>query len=209
MMSLVVAGGCGRSSARSAEPLDPFGATSIGALPVAALAGGSALLLPVGVVVLGDSAASDSTLVSQEYAIAEMAGRVLDSVLKRDARSVRWVGLAEQREALRMAPALGIEPDRLETAPLLGPKVESLADPLWSQLRTLMAMTGARVAVAPAGAKLDRRAQTFTASYVLVLVDARTGRVQWRGRADGPPAASPGAALRGAAAAAVPPVFVR
>jgi hypothetical protein len=175
-------------------------------LPVGALEGGSALLLPVGVLVLGDSAVRNADLVSQRYALMDTAAAVLDTTLRRGSRSVRWLGLAEQQRALRMAPALGIEPERLETSSLLGRKVEQMADPLWSDVRTLMAFMGARNAVAPAGVKLEYRGGAYTASYVLVLVDARTGKVLWRGRSEGRAEATPRAALVSAAAAALPPL---
>ena len=51
--------------------------------------------------------------------------------------------------------------------------------------------------------KIERRGGSFVATYVLVMADARTGRLQWRGRTDGAPAATPEAALRSAAEAAV------
>ncbi len=193
---------CSGRSARPTAPVDPFLAVGAAPLPVEALAGGSALLLPVGALVLGDSAAQLPDLVSRRFGLLAEAGAVLDTALRRNAPAVRWMGLAEQRRALRMAPALGIEPERLETAYLLGARVESLTDPLWAQLRTMEGMTGARIAVAPAGVKLDRRGGSFVATYVLVMADSRTGRVQWRGRTEGRPAATPEAALRSAAAAA-------
>ena len=152
---------------------------------------------------LGDSAALDPALVDRRFGLLAVAGAVLDSAVRRNARGVKWVGLAEQRRALRMAPALGIEPDRLETAYLIGSRVESLTDPLWSQLRTLEGMTGARIAVAPAGVKIERRGSSFVATYVLVMADSRTGRLQWRGRTDCAPAGTPEAALKSAADAAV------
>jgi len=194
---------CAGRSARPTTPEDVFLAIGAAPLPVEALAGGSALLLPVGTLVLGDSAALNPELVNRRYGLLVLAGSVLDTALRQSAPAVRWLGLAEQRRALRMAPALGIEPDRLETAYLMGSKVESLTDPLWSQLRTLEGMTGARVAVAPAGVRIERRGTSFVATYVLVMADARTGRLQWRGRTDGAPAGTPEAALRSAAAAAV------
>jgi hypothetical protein len=169
------------------------------------LAGGSALLLPVGVMVLGDSAATNPDLVARRFGLAAVAGASLDSSLRQNARAVRWLGLAEQRRALRMAPALGIEPERLETAYLMGAKVQALSDPLWAQLRTLMGLTGARIAIAPAGVKIDRRGGMYTASYVLAMVDARSGQVAWRGRTDGTAAATPEAALLSAAGATVAP----
>ncbi len=205
MIAAVAASACGGRSATPTTPEDPF--TSVGAapLPVGALAGGSALLLPVGALVLGDTAARNPDLVARRYDLMALAGAVLDTALQRNARSVKWLDPAEQRRSLRMAPALGIEPERLETAYLMGSKVESLVDPLWSQLRSLVGFTGARIAVAPAGVKIERQGGSYVATYVLVMADARTGRLQWRGRTDGPPAPTPEAALRSAAEATVPP----
>jgi len=193
---------CAGHTARSTTPEDPFLTIGAAPLPVEALAGGSALLLPVGAVVLGDSAARDPALVSRRFALLAEAEAALDTALRQNAPSVRWLGLAEQRRALRMAPALGIDPDRLETGYLIGAHVDALADPLWSQLRTMEGMTGARFAVAPAGVRIERRGGSFVATYVLVMADSRTGQLQWRGRSDGAPAATPEAALRSAAAAA-------
>ena len=204
IMSAVCAAACAGRSARPTTPEDPFQAIGAAPLPIEALAGGSALLLPVGALVLGDSAARVPELVNRRFGLPAEAGAVLDTVLRESARAVRWMGLAEQRRALRMAPALGIEPDRLETGYLLGSRVETLSDPLWSQLRTMEGMTGARMAVAPAGVRIDRRGGSYVATYVLVMADSRTGKLLWRGRVDGAPAATPEAALRNAAAAAVP-----
>jgi hypothetical protein len=203
MIAALGAASCTGRSAHPTTPVDPFLAVAAAPLPVEALAGGSALLLPVGALVLGDSAALVPELVRRRFELLAEAGAVLDTALRQNAPAVRWMGLAEQRRALRMAPALGIEPARLETAYLIGSKVESLTDPLWSQLRALEGMTGARIAVAPAGVKIERRGGSFVATYVLVMADSRTGRLQWRGRTDGPPAATPEAALKGAAVAAV------
>ncbi|MGA2382162.1 MAG: hypothetical protein ABSG61_01900 [Gemmatimonadales bacterium] len=191
---------CTGRSARPTTPEDPFQAIGAAPLPIEALAGGSALLLPVGTLVLGDSAALVPELVSRRFGLLAEAEAVLDTALKHNAPAVRWLGVVEQQRALRMAPALGIEPDRLETGYLLGSRVESLTDPLWSQLRTMEGMTGARMAVAPAGVKIDRRGGSYVATYVLVMADCRTGKLQWRGRSDGAPAATPDAALRSAAA---------
>jgi len=202
MIASLCAAACTGRSARSTAPEDPFQAIGAAPLPIEALAGGSALLLPVGTLVLGDSAALVPELVSRRFGLLAEAGAALDTALRQTATAVRWLGLAEQRRALRMAPALGIEPDRMETCYLLGSRVEVLTDPLWSQLRTLEGMTGARMAVAPAGVRIDRRGGSYVATYVLVMADSRTGKLQWRGRTDGAPAATPEAALRSAAMAA-------
>jgi hypothetical protein len=209
LMVAIGAASCAKSPPRPTAPEDPFLVVGAAPLPVSALAGGSALLLPVGVFVLGDSASTNSDLVSRQDSLTSLAATAIDGALRRGARGVRWFGLAEQRRALRMAPALGVEPERIETGALLGPKVQSMVDPLWSELRTLMGLTGARIAVAPAGVKIDRQGGAFTAVYVLVIVDARTGQVAWRGRTDGAAAASPEAALLSAAAAMLPATVPR
>jgi hypothetical protein len=203
VMQLLIVG-CGRSQ-RPATPEDPFQAIGIAPLPVEALAGGSALILPIGALVLSDSAALDANLVARRYGLAAVAGAELDSALRRGAPAVKWLGLAEQRRALRMAPALGIDPARMETDYLLNPHVESMVDPLWAQLRTMTALMDARTAVAPSGVRIDRRGAGYSAEFVLVLVDARSGKVLGRGRTLGAVAATPEAALASAAAATVPP----
>lgn len=195
--------GCA-GSPRPTTPVDPFQGIGTAPLPAGALAGGSVLLLPVGALVLTDSASKDPDLVARQYALQAVAGEALDSALKQRAPAVTWLGLAAQRRALRMAPALGIEPERLETGYLVSPKVDALADPLWAQLRTLAAMTSTRMALAPAAVRLDRRGDGYAAEYVLVLVDCREGQVLGRGRTPGPVAPTPEAALAAAAAAAVP-----
>jgi hypothetical protein len=204
MMALSVLAGCGRRP-RPTTPEDPFRAIGVAPLAVGALAGAKVLLLPVGAVVLSDSAALVPDLVARRYTLRALAASVLDSTLRARAPDVTWFGLEEQRRALRMAPALGIEPERVETAYLLGPKVESMLDPLWSQVRALAGMTGARTALAPAAVRISRVGAAYTAEYVLVLVDSRDGQVLGRGRSLGPAAPTPEAALVAAAAAAVPP----
>jgi hypothetical protein len=196
--------GCGKSP-RPTTPEDPFEVIGIAPLPVGALAGGSVLILPVGVLVLSDSAALDRDLVARRYALSAEAGSSLDSAFRRGAPNVKWLGLAEQRRAIRLAPALGVDPARLETDYLISPHVESMVDPLWAQLRTMTALMDTRTAVAPAGVRIDRRSGGYVAEFVLVLVDPRSGKVLGRGRTVGAVASTPEAALASAAAATVPP----
>jgi len=208
LVPLAIAIGCGRSQ-RPATPQDPFKAIGIAPLPVEALAGTSVLILPVGALVLSDSAAQDPDLVARRFALASQAGAALDSAFRRGAPSVKWLGLAEQRRALRMAPALGIDPSRLETGYLIDPHQDAMADPLWGELRELTALVDARTAVAPAGVRIDRVGAGYVAEYVLVMVDPRSGRVLGRGRMVGPVAATPEAALTSGAAATIPPPAIR
>ena len=201
LASLALATACARGGSPGAAPQDPIAAIELGQLPVGSLAGGSALLLPVGGILFGDSLAS---LAARRADLLDRATAVVDSVLARDARQVVWHGPEAIRRALRRSPAVGADPTRLPTAFLLARRVEAVPDPLWSSLRALGAVTGARWAVVPVAARLEGREGAINASFVFALLDPRLGRVVWRGRVSGPAAATAEAALAAAAAAAVP-----
>lgn len=181
-------------------PQDPVSAVSVAPLPVGSLAGSSALVLAVGGIVFGDSV---QALEAQRTGLLAAANAILDTALRRDAREVTWEGLPEQRRLTRRNPNLNIDPDRLPTSYLVGTRVAQTPEPLWSDIRMLAALVNARFAIVPAAVRIAGTPGAFTASYVLVAVDARTGVVVWRGRSDGH-GITPEAALARAAAAAVP-----
>lgn len=194
---------CGGRSQGSVRPEDPFAAIPVAPLPIASLAGSSALLLAVGGVVVGDSANPLPDLVARRLALLEAANAAIDTALRRDAHEVTWVGLDEQRRAMRRSPTLGVDPDRLPTAFLAGPRVDRVPEPLWSSMRTLQAVTGARMAIVPAAARIAGRPGALVAELVFVGVDPRAGQVVWRGRVVGSPALTAEAALASAAGSAV------
>lgn len=202
LMSLLAAAACSRHASSAADPLDPIASIELSQIPIASLAGSSALLFPVSNIVFGDSV---SELAARRGDLLDWASAVLDSVLLRDAREVTWHGREALRRALRTAPGLGAtDPTRLPTGFLLARAVEVIPDPLWSSLRALAAVTGARMAVIPVVVKLDGTAGAVSASYVVAIVDCRLGQLAWRGRVVGSPSSTAEAALVRAAAAAVP-----
>ena len=192
---------CGGRSAR-VTPEDPFASVVAAPLPVGSLAGSSALLMAVGGLVVGDSADPLADLAVRRLALIDVANAALDTALRRDAREVTWMGLPEQRRAARRSPTLNVDPDRLPTVFLAGPGVQRVPEPLWSGIRTLVAMTGARMAIVPAAVRITGHAGALSAEYVLVVVDARIGEVLWRGRAVGASSPTVEGALAGAAGAA-------
>jgi hypothetical protein len=193
-------GACGGRTGRT-SPSDPFASVPLSQLPTGSLSGSKVLILAAGGVVLGDTAGVPAELEPQRSTILETANEALDSALRRDARDVTWMGLDEQRRAARRNPTLGLEPDRLPTAYLAGAEVERVPDPLWSFIRTLSAVTGARYAVVPAAVRVTGRAGAYVAEYVVVGADTRSGLVVYRGRTLGRPAADLRAAFASAAAA--------
>lgn len=195
--------GCGGGRSGRSTPEDPFSTVQVAPLPTGSLAGSPTLLLAVGGLIVGDSASRLPDLEPRRTALLEAAYAALDSALRRDAREVQWMGLEEQRRVARRSPTLNLSPDRLPTAYLVRRGEQGIPDPLWAELRTLAALAGARLAVAPAAAKLAGTPGAYVASYLLVVVDTRVGQVIWRGRAVGVSAATPEAALRSAAGTVV------
>ncbi len=200
MLAVLALSACGGHSSR-AVPEDPISAIPPAPLPVASLAGSNALLLTVGGLVFGDSVLG---LDAQQTALLEAANAALDTALRRDAREVTWEGLAEQRHAMRRNPTIEVDPDRLPTSYLVSSRASQVPDPLWADMRLLGALTNARFAIVPAAARIAGSPGAYAASYVMVIVDARTGTVLWRGRTDGGRAASPVAAFARAASLLVP-----
>ena len=193
---------CGGGTART-NPSDPFATIPISQLPVGSLSGSNVLVLVAGGVVLGDTAGPLTELEGQRTAILVTANEALDTALRRDARDVNWMGLQEQRRLARRNPTLGLDPDRLPTAYMAGPGVERVPDPLWSSIRTLSAVTGARYAIVPAAVRVTGREGAYVAEYVVVAADTRSGGVVYRGRALGRPAVDLRTAFASAAATLV------
>jgi hypothetical protein len=201
MLVSLVAAACSHRPPQPATPADPFANLGVSQIPVSGMAGGGALLFPVGGILFGDSL---SDLVVRRGDLRDRAGAVLDSVLARDAREVTWHNQEAMRRFLRRAPGLATDPTDLSTGFLLDRKVEGIPDPLWSSLRMLGALSGARVAVIPVAVRLEGKTGAVNATYAVAIVDVRIGQLVWRGKLIGPDAATPEAALTAAAAAAVP-----
>mgnify|MGYP001503143217 CR=1 FL=1 len=90
LVSLVSIAACAHRASERVAPADPFVNVEVSQIPVGSLAGLSALLLPVGSVVFGDSVAS---LTSQRADLLDRATTILDSVLRRDAGAVTVLGV--------------------------------------------------------------------------------------------------------------------
>ncbi len=201
MVMLMAATACGGRSSPRTAPDDPFATTPQSGLPMASLAGQSALLLPAGGLVVGDSGNALPEVAARRVALLEYANAVVDTAVRRDAREVRWFGLAEQRRVARGAPTLSLDPDHFSTAHLVDRRVEYVADPLRAQLRTLAGLTNARLAVAPAAIRVTLAGGGgLVADIVWAAVDVRVGTVVARGRASGLPAPTAEAAIANAAA---------
>lgn len=187
---------CGGRRNRAVHPSDPFAQIAVSPLAVGELAGTNVLLLTAGMLVVGDSSQPLADIEVQRTRLLAVANAAIDTALRRDGREVAWLGVEEQRRAARRNPTLGIEPEHFATQYLFDPMVDRIPDPLWAQVRSLAAVTSARYVMAPAAVKISGTPGALTAAYVMVLADARSGRVLARTRSVGrAPVTTPEAAL--------------
>lgn len=135
------------------------------------------MVLQIGALVYSDT--------SGQQALRASAGTTLDTALERANTGVDWVGIAEQRRAVRRNPTVAVNPDRLATETLLDPSVERVPPSLVISMRALAAMTGTRYALAPAALRFLPENGGIKATWVMVLADSRTGNIMARLRASG------------------------
>jgi hypothetical protein len=164
------------------------GPAPIAPLPTAGLAGNRVPILPFTLVVAEDSLGWEQVLADRKAVLAA-ADSVLGRLLAIRAPEVTWVLPDEVRRQARRSPTFGSNPDQMATALLRSERLVDLPDPLRSELRTLVALAGARYALVPAALVYLRADTSGTASgsaavaraeLSIVLVDARLGRVGWR-----------------------------
>jgi hypothetical protein len=183
----VLLAGCG---AKAAPPQAPAQVPTA-PLPTAGLASNRVPILPFTLVVAEDSLEWEHVLVDRKAVLAA-ADSVLGALLTVRAPEVTWVLADEVRRQARRSPTFGSNPDQMATALLRSERLVQVPDPLRSELRTLVALAGARYALVPA-ALVYLRATPDTsgtapraavavarAELSIVLVDARLGRVGWR-----------------------------
>ena len=98
----------------------------------------------------------------------------------------RWVYPGALERAARSNPSHAVDPYALELAPLRSDDAapgRRLADPLASQLRTMIALQeSARLVLVPAELRFDRLSDGRGAAVLrLALVDGRTTEIRWIG----------------------------
>jgi hypothetical protein len=179
--------GCGGKAAAPQEPAPAPTAP----LPTAGLASNRVPVLPFTLVVAEDALGWEQVLIDRQAVLAA-ADSVLGGLLEVRAPEVSWVLPAEVRRQARRSPTFGSNPDQMATALLRDERLVQVPDPLRSELRTLVALAGARYALVPAalvylraspdtsGAAPASAAAVARAELSIVLVDARLGRVGWR-----------------------------
>ena len=185
---LATALGCGGGGQYDApEPPAPEELDAITNLALRAevFAGQDLAVLPITLVV------PDSTLVTGELfqhrdILLRMADSVIQSKLESRAPDVAWEFPPELRRTAARSPGVVPDPDRMGQSVMRTPSLENVPDPFRSNLRTLVGVTGGRLAFVPAALVYSQpEPGTVTARLMVVMADARTGRVVWRSLARG------------------------
>ena len=199
LLILAAAVGCGGNRAPARPAPDPY----IN-LPMVtpALAGQKVAVLPLTLAVPDDQLATD-TLLGVRAKVLAWSDSLLNEALTSRAPEVTWVGPVELRREARRSAGLAGDPDHYAHAMLRDPLLRVVPDPLRSQVRTLVALTDARYALAPAIITFARDTAGVKVAFTVVLIDARTGVVGWRSVATAA-APTPAQAFRAAMAHLLP-----
>ena len=118
----------------------------------------------------------------------------------------QWIFASSLVQSYQRNPTYATDPYKLSMDQLRSPALENgslLAEPLASQLRTMIALTDARYVLAPVELKIEHvgAARGGRGVLRLVLMDARRSDVRWIGRVDGDTTAAMGPALTASVAA--------
>jgi len=172
------------------------------------LAGESVALLPLTMAVANSDLRQDTMIVAlgDRRHVLRWADSVIGEELKARAPEVNWVLAPRLRQLARRNPGFMPDPDQMGQAILRAPKLTKIPDPLRGSLRSVIAVTGGRYAMAPAALGFSRDSTgALRVDLALALADARQGTVIWRSMtyATG---ASPGEALAAAVTAVLPGV---
>lgn len=175
-------------------------------LATAALAGQTIAVLPLTLVVADPVLESDSLYSSYRDRRGGLlrADSLVGEAFRTRGPEVTWVLPPQLRKIARRSAGFVDDPDQMGQAILRSPGLTSVPDPLRSSLRTLVALTGGRMAMVPASVGFGPEPNgQIRADLTLVLADSRSGKVLWRSLAYGR-GASPDQALKAAIAAVLP-----
>ena len=149
------------------------------ALLISAIAGQTVPILPLTYLVVDDSI-HDAAMPAGRAALVAWADSIVTEEIVARAPEVTWLLGPALRRKVRAAPGMLPEPERFGQAGLRFENVKRLPDPLFSYLRTLVALANGRLVLAPASVRLTVSAGGVRAETMFVLADARSGTVIWR-----------------------------
>lgn len=172
-MTTLVGGSCARAqtSPTTAKPL------AAPALLLAPLAGQPVAVLPATYVI---SDGNVSGIPPARLAQLAWVDSVIGEALQTRGPEARWLLPAELRRVARRAPGMITDPDQMGQASMRFASLKKVPDPLFANIRSLVAMTGSRFVMIPAAFRFSQTADGVQVEATLVLADARSGLIPWR-----------------------------
>ena len=172
-MITVAGGGCAgaQTGPRTPKPLPAP------ALLLAPLAGQPIAVLPASFVI------SDGAVPGIPAArLAQLAwvDSVLGEALQARGPEATWLLPAALRRIARRAPGIVTDPDQMGQASMRFEGFKKVPDPLFANIRALVAMTGSRFVMIPAAIRFSQTTDGVRVEATLVLADARSGLIPWR-----------------------------
>ena len=154
-------------------------------LPTAGLSGAAVAVYPL-TLMSADQALNWREQLAVRRTALDRADSVIAEALKSRSPEVPWVLPDVMRRGAKQAPGMLADPDQIATSLLRATRLEKLSDPLWSQMRALSAVAGARFALVPAALFYFKTPEGLgRAELTLVLADTRSGVIGWRTIAEG------------------------
>lgn len=108
------------------------------------------------------------------------ADSVIGEALEMRGPEAKWLLPAEVRKVARRAPGMVTDPDQMGQAAMRFEGLKKVPDPLFANIRSLVAMTGSRYVMIPAAFRFSQTAEGVRVEATLVLADARNGLIPWR-----------------------------
>ncbi len=175
LAGMLVAAGCGHSGPAEVAP----GPTA--PLPTTGLAGQRVVVYPLILIAADERLGWQAALTPRRSAL-DHADSLLAETLTGRAPEVTWVLPPALRQVARRTAPVATDPDQTATSLLRNAGLKQIPDPLWSQMRNLVAVAGDRYALVPASLVFLPAPDSSggRAELTLVLADVRTGAIGWR-----------------------------
>jgi len=156
------------------------------ALVTAAIAGQGVAILPLNMLIV-EPTVTPGAVVGHRVELLRWADSLLYEGAVARSPEVKWISQPEIRRVARRAAGLVPEPDQMGQSIMRSWSLNTVPDPLRSNLRKLVAIAGGwRYVLIPASLifKTDS-AGDLAADLSVLLADTRTGKVVWRSIARG------------------------
>ena len=173
IVTTLVGDGCAKAQT-AAPPPKPLPAPALMLTP---LVGQPIVVLPASFVVTdGNVAGIPAGRAAQLAWVDSLVGEALQT----RGPEAKWMLPAEVRRVARRAPGMVTDPDQMGQAAMRFEGLKKVPDPLFANIRSLVAMTGSRFVMIPAAIRFSAVPEGVRVEATYVLTDGRNGLIPYR-----------------------------